>query len=162
MSAPQQSEYFTLGLIFVLKSLQINYCYTLETSRTIITNDLLSSDPLYSFSVASQLIVVNPNCLYLFHVSQSVTRSRSTLLPFKPNTDTAGRNLQCSSWVTMVSYHASSHPRGFQFGVEPLSLLDVFPRRFASREDIKLRYRFKPHWNPLGCEEAWSDTILEL
>ena len=61
----------------------------------------------------------------------------------------------------MVSDHASSHPRGFQFGVEPLSLLDVFPRRFASREDIKLRYRFKPHWKPLGCEEAWSDTIVE-
>ena len=60
----------------------------------------------------------------------------------------------------MVSGHASSHPRGFQFGIEPLSQLDVFPRRSASREDIKLRYRFKPHWNPLGCEEAWSDTIL--
>ena len=62
----------------------------------------------------------------------------------------------------MVSDHASSHPRGFQFGIEPLSQLDVFPRRSASREDIKLRYRFKPHWNPLGCEEAWSDTIIEL
>ena len=61
----------------------------------------------------------------------------------------------------MVSGHASSHPRGFQFGIEPLSQLDVFPRRSASREDIKLRYRFKPHWNPLGCEEAWSDTILK-
>ena len=60
----------------------------------------------------------------------------------------------------MVSGHASSHPRGFQFGIEPLSQLDVFPRRSASREDIKLRYRFKPHWNPLGCEEAWSDTII--
>ena len=60
----------------------------------------------------------------------------------------------------MVSGHASSHPRGFQFGIEPLSQLDVFPRRSASREDIKLRYRFKPHWNPLGCEEAWSDTIV--
>ena len=60
----------------------------------------------------------------------------------------------------MVSGHASSHPRGFQFGIEPLSQLDVFPRRSASREDIKLRYRFKPHWNPLGCEEAWSDTIM--
>ena len=62
----------------------------------------------------------------------------------------------------MVSGHASSHPRGFQFGIEPLSQLDVFPRRSASREDIKLRYRFKPHWNPLGCEEAWSDTISRL
>ena len=60
----------------------------------------------------------------------------------------------------MVSGHASSHPRGFQFGIEPLSQLDVFPRRSASREDIKLRYRFKPHWKPLGCEEAWSDTII--
>ena len=60
----------------------------------------------------------------------------------------------------MVSGHASSHPRGFQFGIEPLSQLDVFPRRSASWEDIKLRYRFKPHWKPLGCEEAWSDTIV--
>ena len=62
--------------------------------------------------------------------------------------------------VNIVSDHASSHPRGFQWGLN--RYLSLMSSRDAERRGKTSSWDRGsiPNWKPRGCEEAWPDTIV--
>ena len=66
-------------------------------------------------------------------------------------------------WIAkniIVSDHASSHPRGFQWGLN--RYLSLMSSRDAKRRGKTSSWDrgSTPNWKPRGCEEAWPDTIV--